>query len=1058
MWATIRAALIAVAVGTYATGAAAQPVITSPASGQVFKAGPDFATDVLQDAWDFSNYEDVSPNPDEFGGWATSPANQWSAIGTGPTFVNTSSGRFTGQAAGDNQLTMLARGDGIGLNPGRTGINFPIDTSKYRKLALKMRVTGSPSPQIMVAYWYHDAYATPNWLNRAGGIVVPTTIPAGNSEMIYVFDLTQAGSGGSQLVAACGGGGECTGVPTPWHNEPQVRGLRIDPLSSFASQGVEIDWVRLTASNDQPAATSMTVNLNACSAFQTLRVTDAAGMSYDVPDSTGNNTQRTFNYGILPPGNYTLRAMCANGASAGTTFRINTPPAVTVIDPDVTGAPETDYAAVHRAGDKWDFEQLTDAAMTANVSISGGVCAGGGCGIVPSDRPGAAPGSRMLRASSVGSNPSQLGDPAIEFLNGAIPPLSSKRHELLTFSLRLHRPFDTSLTGGSVLRLLWGSQSYGAMDTITNTQDMRVWPGFQTYTIDLASLTEANGGIEFECKPHCPTTPWHQRSIRFFRIDPHEFGYEPTGFDLDDVTLTAPDEVALGSQFAVRYRFTDPDTAGSSYTARVYIETYPQRTGRALLGTMNGVSPNATLTYQFNPQNSGVPAGRYAIYVEVTETNGSFPQQVNGGYATGPMVVYSTSASNPQVTINSQSNGQLVGFPFSVTGCAFDSGASTGGINMDDVAVYATAGTGVVGVAPGTVMTLGFGGGGGTLQYGPLTGSAVACETFPNSGSPYRQAGFHVSNISLAHGPWTLRVFGRSTLTGLLTASAPVTVNVSQMTLPPRNFQASASGNTVTISFDAPAGGIAVGGYAVDGATNPDFNPASFTVIVPNAGTHSGQLGSTGTLYLRVRSLATNGAPGMASETRAVRLGPDPVMPPGQPALSITSTSNPVGLAWAQGSGGTPSSYTVYAGTAPGASNLAVAPMGTAHALSAVAPVGMPIYVRVVATNASGSATSNEVVLNVSSPQAPGAPSMAQPSVSNGVVSMAWSPASSGGAATGYVLLARVPGSAAVIATLPVGGTSTAVPAPSGTYVVSVVATNAAGQSAESNQRTVTVP
>ncbi len=1055
MWATTRAALIAVAIVTYATGAAAQPVITSPASGQVFKAGPDFATDVLQDAWDFSNYEDLSPSPDEFHGWATSPANQWQAIGTGPTFINTSTGRFVGQAAGDNQLTLLGRGDSIGLNPGRTGINYPIDTSKYRKLAVKMRMTGVPSPQIMVAYWYHDSYAVPNWMNRAGGIVMPTVIPSGTSEMIYVFDLTQAGSGGSQLVPACGGGGECTGVPAPWTAEPQVRGFRIDPTSSFASQGVEIDWVRLTASNNQPAATSMTVNLNACSSFQTLRVTDASGVSYDVPDSTGNNAQRTFNYGILPPGNYTLRAVCGNGASAGTTFRINTPPTVTVIDPDETGAPNTDYAALHRGGDKWDFEQLSDIASTGNVSITGGVCAGGGCGIVPSDRPGAAPGSKMLRASSVGSHPSEVGDPAIGLLNGAIPPLSGRRHEILTFSLRLHRPYDVGV--GSVVRLLWGSQSYSAMDSMTNTQDMRVWPGFQTYTINLAALTEANGGLEYECKPHCPTTPWPQRSIRFFRLDPHEFGDTPTGFDLDDVTLTAPDEVALGSQFAVRYRFTDADTSGSTYTARIYIETQ-QRTNRTLLGTMNGVSPNATLTYQFNPQNSGVPAGRYAIYVEVTETNGSFPQQVNGGYATGPIVVYSTGASNPQVTINSQTSGQLVGFPFTLTGCAFDSGASTGGINMDDVAVYATAENGVVGVAPGTTVALGFGNGSGSLEYGPLTGGPVSCDTFPNTGSPYRQSGFRISNVGLHHGPWTLRVFGRSTLTGLLTASAPVTVNVSQMTLPPRNFQASASGNTVTISFDAPAGGVAVGGYAVDGATNPDFNPASFTVMVPTAGTHSGQLGSTGTLYLRVRSIATNGAPGMASETRAVRLGPDPVMPPGPPSLSITRTSNPVGLAWAQGSGGTPSSYTVYAGTSPGASNLAVAPMGTAHSLSAVAPAGMPIYVRVVATNASGSATSNEVVLNVAAPQAPGAPTLAQPSVSNGVVSMAWTPSSSGGAATAYVLLARYPGSGAVIATLPVGGTSTAVPAPRGTYVVSVIAANAAGHSAESNQRTVTVP
>jgi hypothetical protein len=336
----IRTAASIGIVAATAVMAAAQPVITAPAAGQVFRAGPDYATDVLQDPWDFSNHEDISPSPDEFGGWATSPPNQWNAIGTGPTFINTAAGRFVGQAAGDNQLMLLHRGDAIGLNPGRTGITSPIETAKYRKLAVKMRVTGGPGSEVMVAYWYHDSYAASNYLNRAGGIVLPNNIPAGTSEQIFVFDLTQAGSAGSQLVAACGGGGGCSGVPAPWAAEALVRGFRLDPVSSFASQGIEIDWVRLTASNNQTSSAAlMTVNLNSCSAFSALRVTDASGVSYDVTDSTGNNSQRTFNYGILPPGNYTLRAVCGNGTSAGTSFRVNSPPAVTVIDPDVTGAP-----------------------------------------------------------------------------------------------------------------------------------------------------------------------------------------------------------------------------------------------------------------------------------------------------------------------------------------------------------------------------------------------------------------------------------------------------------------------------------------------------------------------------------------------------------------------------------------------------------------------------------------------------------------------------------------------------------------------------------------------
>ena len=317
----LRSGLGAVLVTGVATSAFAQPSITSPAMGQVFKAGPDYATDVLQDPWDFSNHADVSPNPDEFGGWATNPANLWNANGTGPTFINTAIGRFVGQAAGDNQLMMLYRGDAIALNPGRTGLTHPIETAKYRKLAVKMKVIGAPANQQLVAYWFHDSYAATNYLNRAGGALLPTAIPAGTSEQIYVFDLTQAGSGGSQLVAACGGGGACTGTPAAYAAETLVRGLRLDPTSSFASQGIEIDWVRLTASNSQAPAALMTVNLNSCAPFSSLKITDAAGVDFVVTDSTGNNNQREFNYGVLPPGSYSLRAVCGNGTSAASTLR-----------------------------------------------------------------------------------------------------------------------------------------------------------------------------------------------------------------------------------------------------------------------------------------------------------------------------------------------------------------------------------------------------------------------------------------------------------------------------------------------------------------------------------------------------------------------------------------------------------------------------------------------------------------------------------------------------------------------------------------------------------------
>jgi hypothetical protein len=176
--------------------------------------------------------------------------------------------------------------------------------------------------------------------------------------------------------------------------------------------------------------------------------------------------------------------------------------------------------------------------------------------------------------------------------------------------------------------------------------------------------------------------------------------------------------------------------------------------------------------------------------------------------------------------------------------------------------------------------------------------------------------------------------------------------------------------------------------------------------------------------------------------------------PPGPPTLTAASvTGNPVTLSWSPGAGGAPASYTVHAGSSPGASNLAVVPVGLTTSISAAAPVGIPIYVRVVATNAAGASTSNEISFLLAPPAAPTlSPAAIDP---NRNVTLRWSAVTG---AAGYTVIARYPGSPAVIATLPLAATTITVPAPPGTYVVSVVATNGQGTSAESNQITVVVP
>jgi hypothetical protein len=1022
-WTRAAGALL---ITTIVSGVAGAQTLTLP-NGTVYKAGPDYASDVLQDPWDFSNADDIAPDPDQTPNWAAPDPASVRSFGTGTFLAN---GRFTGVPSSiDPGVTLLYRPDAQALNPGRSGQRYPIDPARYRKLALKMRVAGLAGGSQPVAYWFHAGIGDTNWENRSGGAILSPNTPAGDATLVYVVDLAAAAPlpGQGSVGAAFATPGEV------------VKGLRIDPVYAGASL-IEIDWVRLTASNSQAEAALMPISLSGCSTFQSLTVTDTAGVQTVITDSTGNNSSRSFNYGIFPPGAYNVRATCNNGSTPVVGFTINTPPVVTVIDPDETGDPSTDYALQARGGDRWDFEQVTDVARTFNVATSGGACGTAGpCGIVP--RPGG--GGNMLRASSVGSSYPQLIDPGLELLDGAFVPLNSRRHRLLTFSLRNNRPYELTAIVGPVFRALWSSQAALDANWATTSQDLRVWPGLNTYTVDLGVLATTNGGLE----AIGAATPWMTRAIRHFRLDPHEYGDAPTTFDIDDVTLTAPDEVALGQTFAVRYAFSDADAAGATYAARIYREDWETRTGRTLIANLGAVSPGS-LTYGLDPQARSVPAGRHAISIEVDETRSGFTQ-TSRAYATGPLVVYNASASAPTITVTPLVPGAEIPpnlQSYTIQGCAYDAGA-TSGIGMDDIAANAI---GISGERAGRTIPLGFvGPPRGTLEFGPL-GTPVICSSFAD-GSQFRNSGFRFSNVGLEPGAWIIRIYARSTVSGQFVQYADIPVTVGSVPLAPVNFQASAAGNTVTVSWQAPSGGPAVASYLIEGAANPNFSPVAFALPVGAAGAYSGQLAS-GTYYLRVMSRDSRGTLSAPSDARRVDVALP--TPPGAPTLVAAQVaSNPILLTWSPGPGGSPTSYTVYAGTSPGASNLAVAPMGLGTSISANAPAGTLVYVRVVAANAAGQATSNEVDFTLAPPAAP---TMSPATVDNGNVTLRWTAV---GNAASYTVLARFEGSPVIIASLPVaGGTTVTVPAPRGRYLVTVVANNGQGTSAESNQITVVVP
>lgn len=309
---------------------------------------------------------------------------------------------------------------------------------------------------------------------------------------------------------------------------------------------------------------------------------------------------------------------------------------------------------------------------------------------------------------------------------------------------------------------------------------------------------------------------------------------------------------------------------------------------------------------------------------------------------------------------------------------------------------------------------------------------------------------------------------GSSVLIGapaLSTGSRPGTATVYALTASqtgapgaPASFQAVASGNTVNLSWAAPVSGGAPTGYTLIGrttsgqmlATVPLGNVTSMSAAAPD-----------GAYALSVQA---SNASGTGPESAAVTVTvPTTTPPPGNPTnLVVSVASNAATFTWgAPTSGGPATGYLFAAGTSPSfAVPLAVVPLPAAPRSFSV--TGIPpgtFYVRLLAQNAGGtSGASNEVTLSVAGALAPGAPTLNAPTVSGTTVGLSWS-AGGGGAPTSYVIAAASSPGGAPFTTATFGGTSISIPGvPRGTYFLRLVAVNAAGTSAASNEITLVVP
>jgi hypothetical protein len=187
--------------------------------------------------------------------------------------------------------------------------------------------------------------------------------------------------------------------------------------------------------------------------------------------------------------------------------------------------------------------------------------------------------------------------------------------------------------------------------------------------------------------------------------------------------------------------------------------------------------------------------------------------------------------------------------------------------------------------------------------------------------------------------------------------------------------------------------------------------------------------------------------------------------PPNAPqSLTATVNGSTVTLTWiAPSTGSAPTGYVVVAALSPNGTPIAMLPVSNTTLVVPAVPNGV-YYVHVRAVNIEGTSNaSNEVIVVVPG----GTPGCAAPpeaprnlagTVSSGLVTLAWTPAPTGCAATGYAVQAGSAPGLSNIAVINVGNVTTlSATAPPGTYYVRVIALNAAGGSQPSAEIALTV-
>jgi len=582
----------------------ARPENRQASAAAIVPEGNDFATRVLADPWDMSEYSDVSQ-------YMNSDDTQFNV-----TNINVADGIFSATSVAktdpDAQFFVLFPGYGPVLPVGKVGAVYPIEAQTYKCLYFAMKADTQPIDSkgydTHQVFWFSDT--GPSY-NSLGTYMEVTDWSKGTPQQIwrlYTMDLSKSYSGGLR-----------------WDSQAAWKGLRIDPTNR-GGENFAVDWVRLTDCAPRTHTVSWNTPVSGGSIW--ARPQGSARNIRIAPDASKINakpvavdgTSYTLDLQGMQPGTYELFISATPdtccGASLGT-VQVNQAPIVQISRPSFTsGASYGD-----QIGNPWDMSDSQDAYTKCTNSYFQN-------GMLVMDTPTAT----EQPPECIGG---WVADPKI-YLNSP-QDASTADYRYLTFRMKTDGAWQ-KFGGGMMARFVWRTNT---CDLVSN--DIVFDVGWNTLSIDLH-------GVAGDAVQYAPPSPsvcdtvqksWTGNALaNNLRFDPNENVSGATFHqEMDWITLNKMDAVKSGQYFplgvstnkdpgavTLTYYYTS-DLANPKQNRAVIVDpgsgTPPQPLpGPKLLflpGIFNAYDPSAQ-DGGTQWDTRGVAAGTYYICVEADDS------------------------------------------------------------------------------------------------------------------------------------------------------------------------------------------------------------------------------------------------------------------------------------------------------------------------------------------------------------------------------------------------------------------------------------------------------